>query len=86
MERNGETRFEVLGPLRVLRDGRELELGPAKQRAVLGMLLLFANRSVAREEIIEAVWGGRPPASVTNAVQQYVARLRRVLGGGAGIT
>lgn len=86
MERHGETRFEVLGPLRVLRDGRELELGPAKQRAVLGMLLLFANRSVAREEIIEAVWGARPPASVANAVQQYVARLRRVLGEGAGIT
>jgi DNA-binding SARP family transcriptional activator len=72
-------RFELLGDVRALRDGREVDLGPAKQRAVLAVLLLNAGRSVPTNRIVDAVWGDDPPENGANVVQKYVAGLRRVL-------
>jgi DNA-binding SARP family transcriptional activator/tetratricopeptide (TPR) repeat protein len=72
-------RFEVLGLLRVLRAGREVDLGAAKQRAVLAVLLLNRNTPVSRDHIITAVWGDAAPTSAVNLVQTYVAGLRRAL-------
>jgi DNA-binding SARP family transcriptional activator len=69
----------MLGPLRAWRDLSELDLGPAKQRAVLTVLLLSANRSVTTGQIIDAVWQDEPPDNGANVVQKYVAGLRRVL-------
>ncbi|MFD7658505.1 BTAD domain-containing putative transcriptional regulator [Actinosynnema sp. NPDC059797] len=72
-------RFEVLGLLRAVRGGEEVDLGAAKQRAVLTVLLLARNTPVSRDQIIEAVWGDHPPSSAVNLVQTYVAGLRRAL-------
>ncbi|WNV89624.1 BTAD domain-containing putative transcriptional regulator [Umezawaea sp. Da 62-37] len=72
-------RFEVLGLLRVLRTGHEVDLGAAKQRAVLAVLLLNRNIPVTRDHIITAVWGDAVPTSAVNLVQTYVAGLRRAL-------
>ncbi|MEV6715523.1 BTAD domain-containing putative transcriptional regulator [Lentzea sp. NPDC051208] len=72
-------RFEVLGLLRVVRAGQEVDLGAAKQRAVLAVLLLARNTPVSRGHIIEAVWGDNVPSSSVNLVQTYVAGLRRAL-------
>ena len=59
-------RFEVLGLLRVVRAGQEVDLGAAKQRAVLAVLLLARNTPVSRGQIIEAVWGDNVPSSAVN--------------------
>ncbi|BCJ70878.1 hypothetical protein CS0771_04220 [Catellatospora sp. IY07-71] len=72
-------RFELLGPLRAWHGGRELDLGPGKQRAVLAMLVLNANRPVSPAAIIDAVWQQEPPENGPNVVQKYVAGLRRAL-------
>ena len=40
--------FRLLGPLEVVEDDRPLALGGAKQRALLAMLLLHANRGRSR--------------------------------------
>ncbi|MFB6719516.1 BTAD domain-containing putative transcriptional regulator [Kribbella sp. NPDC056345] len=72
-------RFEVLGPLRVTRGREELQLGPAKQQAVLATLLATPNQVVPTARIIAAVWPDEPPVNGTNVVQKYVAGLRRVL-------
>jgi DNA-binding SARP family transcriptional activator len=72
-------RFEILGPLRAVRDGAELDLGPSKQRAVLAVLLMNANTSVPVAHILDAVWLADPPENGPNVVQKYVAGLRRVL-------
>ena len=53
--------FRILGSLAVLVDGQPAALGGPKQRAVLAMLLLHANEAVARDRLVEAVWGERPP-------------------------
>ncbi len=69
--------FGVLGPVCAWRDGQELDLGPGKQRAVLAVLLLHANRPVQASEIAEAVWGAdEPPANGANVVQKRVSGLR----------
>ncbi|MBO3739772.1 BTAD domain-containing putative transcriptional regulator [Actinoplanes flavus] len=72
-------RFEILGVVRALRDGAPLDLGPAKQRAVLAVLLLNPGKPVPVHRIVDAVWGDVPPENGTNVVQKYVAGLRRVL-------
>ena len=72
-------RVGVLGPVRAWLSGRELPTGPPRQQAVLGMLAMRANRVVSRDELVDAVWGERAPASAEGGVHTYVAGLRRVL-------
>ena len=72
--------FNVLGPLEVRRDGELLELGGARQRALLAFLLLHRNQVVTRERLIDALWGERPPATAANALQVAVHGLRKLLG------
>nr|GID86034.1 hypothetical protein Ade03nite_49580 [Actinoplanes derwentensis] len=72
-------RFELLGAVRAFRNGHRLDLGPAKQRAVLAVLLLNLGRPVPTHRIVDAVWGDDPPENGPNVVQKYVAGLRRVL-------
>lgn len=72
-------RFEILGRIRGWRGDEELELGPGKQRAVLAVLLLNANRPTSTTAIVDAVWRDDPPENGANVVQKYVAGLRRVL-------
>jgi DNA-binding SARP family transcriptional activator len=76
---NPPLHFEILGLLRGRRGGHELDLGPGKQRAVLAVLLLNANRPTTTMTIVDAVWQDDPPENGTNVVQKYVAGLRRVL-------
>jgi len=72
--------FRLLGPLQVLGDGAPLSLGQPKQRALLACLLLRRGRFVSREELIEAIWGQRPPRSAVGSLHVYVHGLRRLLG------
>ena len=80
-------RLSVLGHLEASVDDRPVALGGAKQRAVLAMLGLEANRAVTADRLIEGLWGEQPPPSAAKMVQNYVWRLRRVLAddGGAEI-
>src|SRR5919109_579404 len=71
--------FRVLGPLGVGGDRGTLELGGAKQRSVLAMLLLHANEVVSTDRIVDALWGASPPLRAGKSVQVYVSRLRKVL-------
>jgi SARP family transcriptional regulator, regulator of embCAB operon len=71
--------FALLGPLRARRGDEDLDLGPGKQRAVLAVLLLNANKPVGTPQIVDAVWRDEPPENGANVVQKYVAGLRRVL-------
>jgi len=72
-------RVGVLGPVTVWRDGHEVMAGQPRQLAVLGVLASRANRTVSRSELVDAVWGNHPPASVDSGIYTYVAGLRRVL-------
>jgi DNA-binding SARP family transcriptional activator/Tfp pilus assembly protein PilF len=69
----------LLGPVRAWRGDQELELGPPRRRAVLGMLAMRANRAVLRDELVDGIWGEDPPTSSVNALHGYVAGLRVAL-------
>lgn len=72
-------RIEVLGAVRAWRGDQELPLGTPQQRGLLAMLALAEGQPVQADEIITALWGGRPPTSADNVVHTYIRRLRRVL-------
>src|SRR6266700_5090895 len=72
--------FLVLGSVDVRTDGRPLALGGPKQRALLALLLLNANGVVSRDQLIDALWGERAPASAQRSLDTYVSRLRTLLG------
>ena len=71
--------IRVLGRVDAIVDGRSLPVKGGKQRAVLAMLALRANRAVAADELIDGLWGDRPPASAAKNVQYYVSQLRKAL-------
>jgi predicted ATPase/DNA-binding SARP family transcriptional activator len=74
-------KFRLLGAFEVEDGGRVLQLGGSKPRALLASLLLRANSVVARDVLIEELWGGDPPASAAHSIEVYVSRLRRQLPG-----
>ena len=71
--------FRILGPLEVIADRRPLALGRRKQRAVLAILLVHANRVVGLDRLVEELWGHEPPSQAIGSLQAYVSHLRRIL-------
>jgi DNA-binding SARP family transcriptional activator/DNA-binding CsgD family transcriptional regulator len=71
--------FAVLGSFRVERDGREVDLGPRLQRALLAILVLEAGHAVPVDRLIDLLWRDEPPAAAIASVQAYISQLRRVL-------
>ncbi|MFF7592272.1 BTAD domain-containing putative transcriptional regulator [Kitasatospora purpeofusca] len=77
---SGGLGFEVLGPVRALRDGEELPLGSPQQQGLLLSLLFRSGRQVSGGQLIDDLWGDEPPASAHGVIRTYVHRLRRILG------
>ncbi len=77
--------FRILGPLEVLDGGEAIKLPGPKQRSLLALLLLHANEVVSSDRLIDELWPGEPPESGAAALQASVSRLRKSLGGAAGL-
>ena len=73
--------FGILGPLEVSDEGRRVEIGGHKQRALLASLLLHANEVVSLDRLIDELWGETPPPTAAKTLQAQVSRLRRSLNG-----
>jgi DNA-binding SARP family transcriptional activator len=71
--------FHLLGPLEVLRDHVPVRIAAGKQRALLAILLLNANRTISREQLIDSLWGEDVPDSAQKMVQIQVSQLRKAL-------
>ncbi|MFI5800682.1 BTAD domain-containing putative transcriptional regulator [Streptomyces sp. NPDC051677] len=69
--------FRILGPLEVWAGPRRIEVGGPRQRIVLAMLLLAPDRVVSVDQLIQAVWNGRPPATCRTQIAICVASLRK---------
>ncbi len=79
-------RFLILGPLQVLDPGGQPILVRGRvDRVILGALLLEPGRIVSRDRLIESVWGDQPPDTAANAIQVHISKLRKLLGGAAGV-
>ncbi|MER6577977.1 BTAD domain-containing putative transcriptional regulator [Nonomuraea sp. NPDC001023] len=74
--------IRLLGPVTGVLDGREIDLGAARQRAVVAMLASPPDRVVTMGQLVEGLWGANPPASAGQSIYTYVAGLRRTLDPG----
>jgi DNA-binding SARP family transcriptional activator len=70
----------LLGPFELRLAGRPIALTAYKQRVLVAVLALRAGDPVRRDELIDALWGERPPSTVEKGLNVLVARVRQVLG------
>ncbi|WP_411107588.1 AfsR/SARP family transcriptional regulator [Streptomyces sp. cmx-4-9] len=73
--------FRILGPVQIYDERSNVRIVPtgAKQRALLGALVVKAGQVVSADRLVDELWGEHPPANAANALQAHVARLRRLL-------
>lgn len=74
--------IELFGPLQVLDGARRLrggDLGGAKPRSVLEVLLLARGRTVSKERLAELLWNTAPPRNAASTLEHHVCVLRRRL-------
>ncbi|MFF2078953.1 BTAD domain-containing putative transcriptional regulator [Kitasatospora sp. NPDC058162] len=74
-----EPRISLLGQVQAWRGTTSLSLGSPQQQAVLAMLAAQLGQPVSTEELVEGLWGDRPPPQAVAALRTYVSRLRSVL-------
>ena len=75
-----EFEFRILGPLEVRLDGGPVQIGGPRQRALLAMLLLSANRVVSRDRLIDELLPDAAAGTANHQLRVQVSRLRRALG------
>jgi DNA-binding SARP family transcriptional activator len=71
--------YRILGPIEAWADGHRLDIGGARQRRLLGALILAGGRPLSADRLVEVVWVGDPPARARNTLRTYIARARRAL-------
>src|SRR6266487_2446574 len=72
--------FRILGQLEV-RDGDLLvPLPRPKHRALLAALLLRSGEVVSVDQLLDDLWGERPPPTAKGSLQNMVSALRKALG------
>jgi predicted ATPase/DNA-binding SARP family transcriptional activator len=76
----------MLGPLQVTVDRAAVQIGAAKERALLAWLALRGSGGCTVSELVDVLWGEDPPRSARKAIQTYVSNLRRVLPAGLIVT
>ncbi|MFC4118850.1 AfsR/SARP family transcriptional regulator [Nonomuraea zeae] len=79
----GVVRCSILGPLQVEAEGRPVDPGPVRARAVLVALSLADGHGVTADRLIAELWGDAPPPSARGQIQVLVSQLRKVLGNAA---
>ncbi|GAA4231492.1 DNA-binding SARP family transcriptional activator [Streptosporangium album] len=71
--------LRVLGPLQAEVDGRAVDLGTSRQRAVVARLVAAGGYVVSTDRFIDDLWRGQPPPKALAALHVYVSNLRRAL-------
>ena len=71
--------FRTLGPIELWSAGQRQDLGRARARSILAMLLLTPRTLVPVETLIDRLWDTQPPPKARDSLSVYVARLRASL-------
>jgi DNA-binding SARP family transcriptional activator len=71
--------FRILGPLEAADGATPARLTGGRQRALLALLLIHADRVVAIDRLVDDLWGEQVPETAQKMVQVYVSRLRKQL-------
>jgi DNA-binding SARP family transcriptional activator len=81
----GGSTLRILGPVEVIGPAGPVRVGAAKERCLLAVLAVHLGETVSQDQLAEALWGEHAPRSATNALQNYVLRLRRALRTADGV-
>ncbi|GAA2611867.1 BTAD domain-containing putative transcriptional regulator [Dactylosporangium fulvum] len=76
--------FRLLGSIEAHAGETPIDVGHARQRGVLAALLVDAGEVVRADQLVERVWGARPPQRAQSTLYSYLSRLRRALTTGSG--
>ncbi|MEM7286479.1 MAG: BTAD domain-containing putative transcriptional regulator [Actinomycetota bacterium] len=71
--------YRVLGTLEVVRDGRPVDIGQYKRRAVLALLLINAGTVVSTDRIIDEIWDADSGRDRQNSLWVVISALRGLL-------
>jgi DNA-binding SARP family transcriptional activator len=71
--------LRVLGSLQAEINGRTVDLGTSRQRAVVARLVAAGGHVVSTDRFIDDLWRGQPPPKALAGLQVYVSNLRRAL-------
>jgi WD40 repeat protein/DNA-binding SARP family transcriptional activator len=74
-----QVEFRMLGPLSVHSGDGAVGLGGPRQRTVLALLLVGANKVVTTDRLIDELYGEDPPHAARKSLQSYVANLRKAV-------
>ncbi|MDG4786095.1 AfsR/SARP family transcriptional regulator [Micromonospora sp. WMMD1102] len=77
---NGVLEIGLLGPVRVLVDGRPVSVAAPRRQVTLGALALTPGRSVSISVLARYLWGEDVPELARRALSTIVTRLRHDLG------
>src|SRR5215467_5237080 len=72
-------RFRLLGEFAVRSGEAAIDIGPARRRHILAAMLMNANTVISADELIDRIWGDRPPREPKQVLYSYVSRIRQVL-------
>jgi SARP family transcriptional regulator, regulator of embCAB operon len=72
-------RINLLGPLCVFHNEKEITPTAAKQRQILAVLALNRGQVVTVATLVEELWGEHPPRSYATTLQTYVWQLRKAM-------
>ena len=72
-------RFTVLGPLEVLRDGKDYAPSTPKVLQLLAVLMMHPGKMVHIDTLIRELWSDNPPRTVRTTLHTYVYHLRRCI-------
>jgi DNA-binding SARP family transcriptional activator len=68
--------FRILGPVEVIDQGRRIEFGRRRERALLALLLLADGSVIRAGRLTDLLWDDQPPSSARASLRTHVARLR----------
>jgi DNA-binding SARP family transcriptional activator len=71
--------FRVLGSLEIVDDGHHVVVPSPRERALLALLVMDANRPLGWERIADELWGDAPPASGAKSVAFHLHKLREAV-------
>ena len=80
LKRDGHRlQIRVLGPVEVAWDGRPIDIGGVKSRALIGRLLIDRNLVVSVDRLVDSLWGDHDGEGAEIALRSTISRLRRRL-------
>src|SRR5690349_14834343 len=74
--------LRLLGPPELVAADGPVDLGGPRQRTVLSILALNANRVTPVDHLLDAVWGDSPPPTARSQIQICISALRKLIARG----